>query len=63
MMYFEIEFTDLDKKINVPFCNSSLLNQFWKTKAAETGLCSQILRVFQNSLPPDVINICILMLY
>ena len=44
-------------------CNSSLFNQLWKTEAAETGLYSRILRVFQNSLPPDVINICILMLY
>ena len=44
-------------------CNSSLFNQLWKTEAAETGLYSRILRVFQNSLPPDVIDICILMLY
>ena len=39
-------------------CNSSLCNQFWKTEAAETGVYSRILRVFQNSLPLDVINIC-----
>ena len=44
-------------------CNNSLFNQLWKTEAAETGVYSRILRVFQNSLLPDVINICILMLY
>ena len=44
-------------------CNSSLFNQLWKTEAAETDVYSRILRVFQNSLSPDVINICILMLY
>ena len=44
-------------------CNSSLCNQFWKTEAAETGVYSRILRVFQNLLSPHVINICILMRY
>ena len=46
-------------------CNSSLFNQFWKTEAAETGVhvYSRILRLFHNSLPPGVINICILMWY
>ena len=44
-------------------CNSSLFNQLWKTEAAETGVYSRILRIFQNSLPPNVINICILMRY
>ena len=44
-------------------CNSSLFIQLWKIDAAETGVYSRILGVFQNSLPPDAINICILMLY
>ena len=55
---FDKEESEQDVDI-VCTCNSSLCNQFWKTEAAETGVYSRILRVFQNLLPPDVINICI----
>ena len=58
-----IYFVKKSMKGGIVYCNSSLFNQFWKTEAAETGVYSRILRVFQNSLPPDVINTCILMQY